>query len=252
MNKIIYAIVTYICFNPIFLNADETYRLIIDNRQPIKEYYNRQYGKILSDLESHLKNGNPYVESDLVGYAHEGSHGANGLLSENEFYGRYRSFYALNNQSVRIKSPDTTVLKISKEIPQELRGDVYNTYFVQNVASRNDRPLFLIGELVAYTHGSLVLKELSISGRDESIRYMVEFCMYSMCFLKSVEYDTQLFEFVKFYTTRAMSLYNSQPNDRSEEYLSNIRYPKTQKSYDLGIFMKKTFGPDWVMKNFSF
>lgn len=242
-------------------------------------------GEVLRDIESHMPAGHIYRDNDKVTWAHETTHGINSHLRNKFREGqRINGFYCLQDRGAIIVEPPTTIQTVARTVPSSLRGGVYNLYMVQQAGSWGDTPLYIFDEWMGYSNGTaagldLAEKNLWTGGkRSETVLYMLEFNVYSMCLAMQVaqmrdyyggyididgnywEYsgydDTQFKAFMMWNIERTMGYYQkskqfSQFSDsRHDSYLSTLR--TSGDAAALRSFAKSYFGDDWCQKQFGF
>ena len=171
------------------------------NYEPIREVGN--LGPVISDIESHLPSGQQYRDDDRITWTHEGTHGINSLLREK--YG-CPCFYVLDDGVARIEEPKTTLAKIAESIPVQFRGEVYNLYLVRAQSDWNEQPSYILDKWSAYTNGSFARMKLGIKNRQETVRYMMEFCVYAS-YLVYASRDENLLKFYKWQYARCLAIY---------------------------------------------
>ncbi|MFA5758549.1 MAG: hypothetical protein WC942_04205 [Clostridia bacterium] len=165
--------------------------------QPVR---NMPGNSILIDVQNQLVSGHPYNDPDPITTVHECTHGINSRLR-----GLYHkpSFYVLKNRAFIFHEVPGTLRDVANKIPINLRGDVYKLYLVDSRRWWNDTPSYVFDEFVAYTNGSIARYELGIPTRIESIKYMMEFVIYSYYAATTPESK----EFWAWNTRRAWALY---------------------------------------------
>lgn len=231
-------------------------------------------GKVLGDIESHMPAGHIYKDSDKITWGHETTHGINSnirnrnqrwlvkyktrFLFLKEKYlvkaaERVNGFYCLEDRAAVIVEPPTTIRAAAAKVPQSLRGGVYNLYMVQQAGSWNDTPLYIFDEWVAYTNGSEVRKDLGITGRAETVTYMMEFNVYSMSLAMVVKEkggydDTQFKAFLMWNMERSVKIYNSEPE--ATAYLNKLR--TNGDAENLRAFARSYFGAEWCKEILGF
>jgi|WetSurMetagenome_2_1015567.scaffolds.fasta_scaffold06573_16 hypothetical protein len=191
---------------------------------PIREIPN--IGPIVTDIESHLYEGNPYREdTDLVGWVHEGTQGINSLLRE-----KYKTpgFYLLNSQAYLLREPNTTLAEVSTKVPESLRGRVYDTYCIAMQGQWNNQPSYLFDEWVSYINGTIARRALKISNRQETEEFAVELCIYSLClaYTTPVDENTDIFIHIMYDRTRELC-----PNDPKWHILNTSPDAKQLKKF---------------------
>jgi hypothetical protein len=81
-------------------------------------------------------------------------------------------------------------------VPSALRGDVYNLYLVQAQSDWNEQPSYVFDEWSAYINGSDCRFQRGVQDRGETVQYMAEFSVYSICVAaaaKSADQQLRLF-----------------------------------------------------------
>lgn len=202
---------------------------------------------IVADIESHLPSNHPYRDNDKITWVHEGTHGINSQLRG--LYGK-PAFYVLRDRAIVLqKEPQTTLSEVARGIPISLRGDVYVLYLINSQRWWNNEPEYLFDEFVAYTNGSEARRQLAISERSESVRYMLEFCVYSTSVqIHSRNKDESTRNFLKWNIERAMKIYK-QSGIRST-YLVKLRTMPDAEI--LRNYMQVYYGPVWCKKVLGF
>lgn len=212
-------------------------------------------GSVLSDIRSHIEDGGYYNDSDLITAAHETTHGINSNVRNSLYDGRrLNAFYCLNGRASVLLEPKTRIEKVASNVPPSLRGNVYKLYLVEQAASGwGDRPLYILDEWVSYTNGSATRKDLKISKRAETVRYMMEFDIYSLTMLMVVERDESSFDtgelstFIRWNIERSMSIYDGEKD--AKDYLDEFR--ESSDAETLRAFVKGKFGKAWCAKFFG-
>jgi hypothetical protein len=195
---------------------------------------------ILKDVESHLPAGHGYSDPDRITTVHESTHGINSLLRQR--YG-CPAFYVLNNRAVLMKEPTTTLsyASVANMVPPSLRGEVYHLYLKQMQRWWNFQPTYVFDELTAYSNGAEARKQLGIKDRQETVRYAVEFIVYSSCVpMASHSTDTQMKEFLKWQIERVIAL------SGRGAYLDKLRTSSDAK--ELRDWMRNYYGATWTKK----
>lgn len=135
-------------------------------------------GGTLGDVDSHLKAGHPYKDSDKVTWTHEATHGVNSRI-RNEHKVR-NGYYCLEDRAFLIPTnPSFTLKELAQAIPKEDRGRSYQLYLVNQQRYWNNDPLYVLDELTAYTLGAKAGYELeSIDRANYSRENAMEFFRY--------------------------------------------------------------------------
>ncbi len=125
-------------------------------------------GGFLGDIDSHLRAGHPYKERDRVSWAHETTHGINARICDE--FGVANGYYLLDNRGFVLAKSGVTLRRLANAIPQSMRGFVYRTYLVEAQQWSNEDALFVVNELIAYTNGAIVGKQLGMTERYKESR----------------------------------------------------------------------------------
>lgn len=212
-------------------------------------------GKVLGDIEAHMPAGHIYRDSDKITWGHETTHGINSNIRNKHFQSgrRVNGFYCLEDRGAVIVEPPTTIRAVAAQVPQSLRGGVYQLYMVSQAGSWNDTPLYIFDEWVAYTNGSEVRKDLQIQSRAETVLYMMEFNVYSMTLAKVVKEkggydDTQFKAFMMWNIERSVRIYNNEAD--ASAYLNKFRTNSDAES--LRSFAREYFGAEWCKEILGF
>lgn len=160
------------------------------------------FGPTLRDIASRLPRNTAAKESDLITYAHEGSH----FLSR----GRpgYHAIYVGDGRRWEIPTPPLVTSEVFAAIPVELRNNshsqtIYQTYLRQGQTEYwATQPLMILDEWRAYTAGARARIELRVAARGETVKHMETFTHYAKVLYgmaKEVEgYDiTEMQEFCR-------------------------------------------------------
>jgi hypothetical protein len=210
----------------------------VTDHRPIREV--GDLGLVVTDIDSHLPAGHPYRDSDRITWTHEGTHGINSLLRNK--YG-CSGFYVLENRAVLIQEPATTLAAVAHLVPLSLRGEVYNLYLVQMRGYWNEQPTYVFDEWIAYTNGTEARQRLGIQDRAETVRYMLEFCVYATCVPQAAgSHDPQMRAFIVWQIERAMVLYRA--SGITSDYLTRLRTAPDAES--LRHYMRDYFGTAWT------
>lgn len=231
-------------------------------RQPQPEL-----GKVLSDIESHMPAGHIYQDNDKITWAHETSHGltsnirmkfSRGHGAQQKYFkypafkshARINGFYLLKDRAVIINEPNTTIRKTAKLVPDSLKGSTFDLYMVRQARSWNDTPLYIFDEWVAYANGSAVRADLEIQNRGETVQYMLEFNVYSICVgWSSKTEDEQFKKFLKWHLKRSMDLWDANRQSGGNLRNSNSYWEKVKTSPDarnFREFAREYLGEEWV------
>lgn len=142
----------------------------------------------LLDIASRLPSDTDAKDTDLVTYAHEGSHFL--CICKSDRHG----LYVLGGLRVYLDIPNLSMLELFSSIPHEDRGEIYTTYQKQGSHPFwSNRTTMVLDEWLAYTHGSMTRRELAMDQRSETDRYcatMATYCWYLLQILNRKGYDT--------------------------------------------------------------
>jgi hypothetical protein len=188
----------------------------------------------LGEIESRLPPNHPYKDNDKVTWAHEGTHGVNSEMRNAEK--NMATVYLLDN--IAFKMNNITYYKLSdvaKEVPQELRGNIYKLYMVDQQRWWNDMPLYVIDELAAYLNGTRVGEQLQVekSRVEYSLKCALEMYGYSgtlLRMLRTLDDIRNLTSLLQTIKVRLMRLVKSYPNvqpvfDQYNKYVNLTRTP---------------------------
>jgi disulfide oxidoreductase YuzD len=198
---------------------------------------------VLIDIESHLPAGHPYRDADRVTWTHEGTHGINSLLRQK--HGQ-PAFYVLRNRAVLLREQPTTMAAIADAIPTPLRGDVYRLYLIEMQRYWNEQPTYILDEWVSYTNGAEARQALGIRDRTETVRYALEFSVYSAYVVGRG--DPQIKAFYKWQSERVMNLY--QRSGVRSAYLDVLR--QSPEAGQLRDWLRRTYGRKWTKSIYRF
>jgi len=266
MRYIVYFLIASIFFipNSVLANIIEpkwtTYKAVA-NRSSIG------IGKTLADIDNHLDYsrapGTSYRNSVKFTWAHETTHGINGILRNIWGYKlKSNCFYCLNDRVAIIKEPNITLNIAKNYVPKILRDDVFSTMQRHNIWPNN--PLYVCDEWIAYTNGTEVMMELDrkkLPRKKEwggTVNNMMEHMIYTFATLQAIKErdpkydDRQLKAFVMWNASRNMRLYKESKSYEMmgtddklvDEYLKKFRTHKDAKK--LRDFIIDYFGEHWV------
>lgn len=215
--------------------------------------------RLLNNIEGHLQEGHIYSDSDYITYAHGTTHGVNSRYRQ-IYSGNYNALYIFDNLVIFVNEPPARLTVIGQKVPQSLRGPIYNTYMVKQAASWDDTPTYVLDELVSYSNGAWVGRELKNYKRaDESLGSALEMGGYALVMLQvldSQKYtDTYLIETVKFLhgrnvTLSRMAVQEGWYTDRQGRFYRIMR-----TSNDLGNlreFCRRVLTKNWCIYNLGF
>jgi hypothetical protein len=220
-------------------------------------------GVVLSDIESHMPAGHIYRDNDKITWAHETSHGLASNIRQKFSRGGYcamidgaevflsadriNGFYVLKDRAIVLHEPNGKLSQVSQAVPSSLKGDVYGLYLQRQAASWNDYPLYVLDEWIAYSNGSATRADLKITGRAESVQYMMEFCAYAIVMVKTLSPDQDVKDFVKWHLERCMGILKDNPDASGA-----VSYWNKVKASELKGFCFSCFGQDWCQRVLGF
>ena len=219
-------------------------------------------GVVLSDIESHMPANHIYRDSDKITWAHETTHGlASNIRQKFSKAGyvdikeellvfhsadRINGFYVLKDRAIVLHEPSGTLSQVAAAVPQGLRGDVYGLYLQRQASSWNNEPLYAFDEWCAYTNGSETRLDLKISGRAETVQYMMEFCLYAICLNKALNPDQEVKAFTKWNLERCMGVMKNNQSlgcPGAEAY-----WAKVKANSEIKQFCSVYFGQEWCQR----
>lgn len=176
--SIVYGFIYTTCFQFGLARADDIISLIpYQHITPsIRKIWNpnSKMPPTLLDIASRLPPNTGAKDSDLITYAHEGSHFL--CKGKDDKHGLYLG----DGRIVYINIPSIKTARLFASIPSAERGQIYETYRKQGMHSYwIDRPTMVADEWLAYTHGSMVRKELGIASRSETERFCAIMANYT-------------------------------------------------------------------------
>ena len=150
----------------------------VETIPPVRYVSADSFGQVVADIESRMEPdyAQTYAEpSDLINWAHEGTHGLNSLL-RNRLAPQGNAYYYLQGRAAILPSePRTSLERVAENIPTEARGDRYELYLVTQRADWNDKPSYLLDEASAYCNGAWCLLELGQrAASDRSLPHDIE------------------------------------------------------------------------------
>lgn len=119
---------------------------------------------------------------DKITSAHETTHLIHARL---KIARKKDTFYLLKNRAFSTTSPKITLKQVADSVPEDKRGKVYGLYLVEQQKYWNDRPLYIIDELVAYINGTIVGLEINdIRRAKDSFNKVEEMWVYAAALQK--------------------------------------------------------------------
>lgn len=184
----------------------------------------KERGLVWSDVESHIHAGHIYKSSEPVNSVHETTHGINsnlrqGMSRKGEMvehdgqplfcsFSGVNAFYVLENRSMVLQEPASTVSAAARLVPRSLQARTFNLYMVQQAKSWNNSPLYVFDEWTAYMNGSACRADLKLSSRADTVASMFHFNVYASCVAwASKTTDTDIRDFLGWGLARSMELY---------------------------------------------
>lgn len=251
----------------------EQQKIVWDEYKPLRVVHEPRLGKILCDIESHMKEGHQYSEpNNLVTWAHETTHGINANLRNSHKDAAFiNAFYCLENRYKIFYEPKTTMSDVAKRIPVALRGPSYQLYLQDQIKWWNEKPFYIMDEWISYTNGSACALELKEEEFYFELLQAQNFTVYSIYLLMSIKerdakYDTkELVEFIKWNSERVMSMQRPirvvrgrdlvlnifrDPLARNQEYMQKLR--SIPEAESMRKFSRETFGELWCKRVLGF
>jgi len=228
------------------------------------------WGSVLTDIVEHIPSiyGTQYdVPDDLVAWGVVGTLGIDSHLRvyENVTGQRADGFYLLKDRFALVVEPPTTkVSDVAPHVPASLRGSRFQSYLVDQAATWNDTPTFILDQWNCETNGSAVAVELATAGSfstpRDGVSGALEFTVYALALGLAIEtldasyFKTyvQLREFLAWEAERAMGLYRAGAALPSLAAASQDAYYTAWKTSPDGKalrnFARRTFGAAYVTK----
>lgn len=191
----------------------------------IQNNVDRSLGVVLGDIESKMPKGHAYSDSDRITWAHETTHGINANVRNANFTSGklINAFYVLESKALLLEEPKLTLRQVAPTIPNDLRGDIYKLYMVDQAASWNNRPLYTFDELSAYQNGTATRTDLKITNREETVSYMWEMSVYAS-YVIMLDDDNERREALTWMLNRTSVLYYSSfKTNKADSYLEKIK-----------------------------
>jgi hypothetical protein len=226
------------------------------------------WGSVLTDIVEHIPTtyGTQYdVPDDLVAWGVVGTLGIDSHLRvyENVTGQRADGFYLLKDRfALVVEPPKTKVSDVAAYVPASLRGSRFQSYLVDQAATWNDTPTFILDQWNCETNGSAVAVELATAGAfatpRDGVSGALEFTVYSLALGLAVEtLDTSYFttyaqfrEFLAWEAERAMGLYRAGAALTSLAAATQDAYYAAWKTSADGKalrnFARRTFGAAYV------
>jgi len=240
--------------------------------KPLRQVKEVRLGKVLCDIESHIKEGHQYKDTNLVTWAHETTHGINSYLRNGHKDAAWvNAFYCLEDRYMVFREPRTTMSDVARRVPLALRGPSYQLYLQDQVKWWNDKPLYIMDEWISYSNGSACALELKEEEFYFELLQAQNFTVYSIYLLMSIKerdanYDlTELIEFVRWNTERVMGMQRPlrvmrgrdivlnlfrDPLARNQEYM--IKLQTIAEAESLRKFSRQAFGESWCKRVLGF
>ena len=224
-----------------------------------------RWGDVLTDIVQHLPTtyGDTYADPDFVTYGHETTHGIHAHLRNNfDATGRAtNAFYVLEGRAVFVVEPAIRKSEVAFFVPESLRGPRYELYVV-GAGEREDSPLYIWDEWVAYTNGGAVGVDrvhagLWTEGWRDAVAGPLELTVYAIAVAMAVEeLDPVYFreyrqfrEFLAFHARRAMDIYREGAAmetfaaEEQETYLRALW--ESEDAEAMRAFVTRHFGSAW-------
>ena len=227
-------------------------------------------GTGLSDIDNHMDyskvpaewNGT-YRSSDKINWAHETTHGIQGVLRNIVGYkNNANCFYCLGNYVAIIREPrHITIATARRYVPSSLHRFAFDT-MTSTIWPEN--PLYVFDEWVAYTNGTFVRVELDSNprlSRDRSIggsvEGMISHTFYALSLTMAVKAndrenrydDKQLKAFTMWNTERTIKLLRCCRDGEGQKAAGILRaFQVNADCRDLRTFCKAYYGNAWCKK----
>ncbi len=137
---------------------------------------------LLGIIDSYMPEGHAYTSRDSITYGHETLHGISARL-RNKYKEKYGTninvIYIKYNQFLILEHPPITISQIAKEVPPDLRDDIFKLYLIRQRKYWNRQPLYILEECNCYLYGALIGYEV---GQKFNADYSME------CAKKFLEY----------------------------------------------------------------
>jgi len=269
-------------------------RLITKDVEPLRKVNNGPGLSVLDDIENHANQGYdtpaiqigpdgipkpfPYNQQDIITKAHETTHKVNERLRGENGGDAVNGFYLLNGKYVLLKDPKLTIGDIHQNgyIPHSLRGDRYS-YITNNARSGsspiggeswNNKPLYLMDELNAYTNGAIAGIEAIKNGKwgggnRDGVSGILDFNVYNVGMGMAIKdqdpnyfNNPQFKEFYKKMLESSMKVFNNGKqypqiqNPNQETILYNLQ--NGADAEPMRQFLRSNFGSDWTRKVYGF
>lgn len=194
---------------------------------------NPNYGTVLTDIINHLPDTDRYNDAyqryikagDLVTAGHEWTHFINEALTLKA--GVNKSAYYLLNDTSQVLSDSTGLRGHVPYVPQSLRGELYDLYFVENRSNADIDPFYLFDEWSAYMNDVTVAvdqlkSKRSLNTTEPTVQphtagNVLEFMFYGFATGMAVQkYDheyyvsgdgKEMMEFIQSNAVRSMKIY---------------------------------------------
>ena len=228
------------------------------------------WGSVLTDIVQHIPTtyGTQYdVPDDFVAWGVVGTLGIDGHLRvyENVTGQRADGFYLLKDRfALVVEPPKTKVSDVAPYVAASLRGSRFQSYLVDQAATWNDTPTFILDQWNCETNGSAVAVELATAGAfaapRDGVSGALEFTVYSLALGLAIETldasyfttYTQFREFLAWEAERAMGLYRTGAALPSLAAATQDAYYAAWKTSADGKalrnFARRTFGAAYVSK----
>ncbi len=228
------------------------------------------WGSALTDIVRHIPTtyGTNYdVPSDFIAWGDVGTLGIDGHLRiyENVTGQRANGFYLMKDRFALVVEPPTTRLTgVAAYVPASLRGPRFQSYLVEQAATWDDTPTFILDQWNCETNGSEVAVELGKAGSfatpRDGVSGALEFTVYALALGLTVEgldasylaTYTQFREFLAWEAERAMGLYRAGAALPSLASATQDAYYAAWKTSTGGKalrnFARRTFGAAYVVK----
>lgn len=125
---------------------------------PVREINAQEFRGVLGDIDSHLPADHPYkidwkmpvgpIDNRGAILVYNGTRAINATV-RGKHGGNYNAAYFLDNNTFVAEEPKVTLTQVVVAIPKELQGQQYNPYLPHQIATWDEKPLYILDELSA-------------------------------------------------------------------------------------------------------
>ena len=195
-----------------------------------------------------------YRNNDSVTWAHETTHGINGVLRTLYGYAqKSECLYCLESKFVMIQEPKIAKNIAQNYVPTNLRGQ---SQIVFGTLLRGYNVLYVLDEWVCYTNGSETKLDLNLTERGGTVQYMTNHIIYTLATAMAIKTrdpgydDTQLKAFIKWNIDRNFKILDKDKSGEGRAYLETFR--TSRDATNLRTFSQNWLGQDFTKKYFKF